>query len=176
MYAPNESPSIIFGPLVQWLSFQRRRRTLKIMAFLLSIISNRRHIIINTCSHLRRVSIFWVNCIFLTERDMSVSKFFVHLTKWGITINEFGVSAKRTDIAENVGSFAGLKHNDCLQLSALDNKQWSNWSRSSKILVHALPRHSHFLVWFLYYTERNEYGISLFTAKLSGLVEYGKYP
>lgn len=163
VYAPNESPSIIFGPLVQWLSFQRRRRTLKIMAFLLSIISNRLHIIINMCSHLRRVSIFWVNCIFLTERDMSVSKFFVHLTKRGITINEFCVSAKRTDIAENVGSFAGLKHNDCLQLSALDNKQCSNLS-SSKILVHALPRHSHFL--FIFYA----CGISLFATKLSSLV------
>lgn len=99
VYAPNESPSIIFGPLVQWLSFQRRRRTLKIMASLLSIISNRLHIIINMCSHLRRVSIFWVNWIFLTERDMSVSKFFVHLTKWGITINEFCVSARRADTA-----------------------------------------------------------------------------
>lgn len=49
---------------------------------------------------------------------MPVSKFFVHLTKRGITINKFCVSARRADIAESVGSFAGLKHNDCLQLSA----------------------------------------------------------
>lgn len=116
------------------------------MASLLSIISNRLPIITSTCSQLRRVSIFGVNCIFLTERDMSVRQFgvffFVHLTKWGIRINEFGVATRRADSADTVGGFAGLKHNDCLHLFSEDKKQCSNWS---KMLVSAHPRHSYFI-------------------------------